>query len=263
MRKPAPAVAPIPGKRRPAPLRDGADVMANTALIDAELNQVAWGNYETNLQFLDMVSLGPAPLRILEIGCGKGAILSRLNAAGHRCNGIDIDRDAVRECCAVHPELSVEFGSGDSIPFPPASFDVVLSFDVLEHIRDSGRHIAEVKRVLTPGGRYLLQTPNKWTNIPFETLRHVRKMHLGPVAAYRSAIEDHCALHNYWQLRRRLESSGFELTFFDVPVVNDYFRQKMRNYLGLLGPALLAVLNPDKFPMYLRTNFYARAELRH
>jgi SAM-dependent methyltransferase len=238
-------------------------LMANMDLIDAELKQVAWGNYETNLKFLDMVSLGPPPLRILEIGCGKGAILSRMNAAGHRCKGIDIDPDIVRQCCAAHPELSVEVGSGDSIPFPPASFDVVLSFDVLEHIRDSERHIAEVKRVLTPGGWYLLQTPNKWTNIPFEILRHMKKLHLGPVAAHRSATEDHCALHNYWQLRRRMENNGFELTFFDVPVVNDYFKQKMRIYVGPLAPALLAFLNPDKFPMYLRTNFYARAVLRH
>jgi 2-polyprenyl-3-methyl-5-hydroxy-6-metoxy-1,4-benzoquinol methylase len=238
------------------------DVLANTELIEVERKQVAWGNYETNLQFLEMVGLGPAPLRILEIGCGKGAILSHLHSAGHRCNGIDIDRDSVHECRAAHPQLSVECGSGDAIPFPPASFDVVLSFDVLEHIRDSDRHIAEVKRVLAPGGRYLLQTPNKWTNIPFEILRHAKKMHLGPVAAYRSAMEDHCALHNYWQLRRRLERHGFETTFFDVPVVNDYFKQKMRNYVGPLGPALLAVLNPDKLPIYLRTNFYARAVLR-
>jgi 2-polyprenyl-3-methyl-5-hydroxy-6-metoxy-1,4-benzoquinol methylase len=237
--------------------------LANTELINAERKQVAWGNFETNLLFLEMVSLGPVPLRILEIGCGKGAILSHLHAAGHQCHGIDIDRDAVSECRAAHPQLSVEVGSGDAIPFAPASFDVVLSFDVLEHIRDSDRHVAEVKRVLTPGGRYLLQTPNKWTNIPFEILRHVKKMHLGPIAAYRSATEDHCALHNYWQLRRRLESNGFETTFFDVPVVNDYFKQKMRNYVGPLGPALLTVINPDKFPIYLRTNFYARALLRH
>jgi SAM-dependent methyltransferase len=234
-----------------------------TELFRLEMSQVAWGNYETNLHFLDMVDLGSAPLRILEIGCGKGAILGRLHAAGHDCHGIDVDPDAVRECCAARPHLAVEVGSGDDIPFPPASFDVVLSFDVLEHIRDSPRHVAEVRRVLTPGGRYLLQTPNKWTNIPFETLRHMRKLRLGPIAAYRSATEDHCALHNYWQLRRRLESKGFEMTFFDVPVVNDYFKQKMRNYIGPLGPALLTVLNPDKFPLYLRTNFYARAVLRH
>jgi SAM-dependent methyltransferase len=237
--------------------------MVNTALVEAEWNQVAWGNYETNLHFLELVGLPPPPLRILEIGCGKGAILSHLHSAGFQCTGIDIDPDALKDCRIEHPELSVELSSGDAIPFPAASFDVVLSFDVLEHIRDTDRHLAEVKRVLAPKGQYLLQTPNKWTNIPFEILRHVKKMHLSPVAAYKEATREHCALHNYWQLRLRLQRNAFEPSFIDVPVVNEYFETKMRNYLGALGPALLTVLNPDKFPMFLRTNFYARAVLRH
>jgi len=49
---------------------------------------------------------------------------------------------------AAYPQLSIELGSGDAIPFGDSSFDVVLSFDVLEHIRDSDRHVAEVRRVL-------------------------------------------------------------------------------------------------------------------
>jgi len=236
--------------------------MVNKALVEAEWKQVAWGNYETNLHFLDLVSIPPPPLRILEIGCGKGAILNHLHLAGYQCTGIDTDPDALRDCRAAHPQLSVELGSGDAIPFGDASFDVVLSFDVFEHIRDSDKHAAEVKRVLTKTGQYLLQTPNKWTNIPFEILRHMKKMQLSPTAAYREATREHCALHNYWQLRQRLQHNGFEPSFVDVPVVNDYFKTKIRTYLGPAGPAMLAVLNPDKFPMYLRTNFYVRAVAR-
>jgi SAM-dependent methyltransferase len=188
--------------------------------------------------------------------------LNHLHLAGYQCTGIDTDPDALRDCRAAHPQLSVELGSGDAIPFGDASFDVVLSFDVFEHIRDSDKHAAEVKRVLTKTGQYLLQTPNKWTNIPFEILRHMKKMQLSPTAAYREATREHCALHNYWQLRQRLQHNGFEPSFVDVPVVNDYFKTKIRTYLGPAGPAMLAVLNPDKFPMYLRTNFYVRAVAR-
>jgi hypothetical protein len=88
-------------------------------------------------------------------------------------------------------------------------------------------------------------------------------MYFGPLAAYRAVMREHCALHNYWQLRGRLRRNGFEISFLDVPVVNDYFKNKMRNYLGRLGPVLLTTINPDKFPMFLRTNFYVRAVLRH
>ena len=237
--------------------------MTNAALVEAEWKQVAWGNYETNLHFLRLVQLPPPPLRILEIGCGKGAILENLRVAGYQCHGIDIDPDALSECRETHPNISVGLGSGESLPFEGNRFDVVLSFDVFEHIRDSDRHIAEVRRVLDVRGQYLLQTPNKWTNIPFEVLRHMKKLHLSPVAAYYEVTREHCALHNYWELRKRFERNGFELSFFGVPVVNDYFKSKMRNYLGFLGPAFLVVLNPDKFPMCLRTNFYARASRKH
>jgi hypothetical protein len=66
-------------------------------------------------------------------------------------------------------------------------------------------------------------------------------------------------LHSYRELKARFSRNGFELTFVDVPVVNEYFKTKMRTYMGKLGPALLTVMNPDRFPMFMRTNFYARA----
>jgi SAM-dependent methyltransferase len=233
--------------------------MGDAALIDAEWNQAAWGNYEANLRFLRLAGLPQAPQRILEIGCGKGAILAHLQALGHRCTGIDIDPRALAQCHAEHPELTIGLASGDALPFEDGSFDLVVSLDVFEHIKDSDRHIAEVRRVLKGGGRYLLQTPNKLTNIPFEILRHSRKLRIGPVAAYREVISDHCALHSLWQLRRRFRQHGFELSIFDIPVVDDYFRAKMRRYLGVCGGVLLAIINPDDLPAWLRTNFYACA----
>jgi SAM-dependent methyltransferase len=236
--------------------------MENAPLIAKEWNQVAWGNFETNLEFLRRVGFGAGHLTVLEIGCGKGALLSRLQAMGHRVWGIDTDLEAIAFCKANYPEIGACVGLGEKLPFGDHVFDTVLSFDVFEHIADSDQHLREVRRVLKPAGAYLLQTPNKWTNIPFEVLRHHRKLGISLVASYHSLLEDHCALHSYWELRRRFERHGFKLTFVSVPVVNDYFRAKMREYLGALGPALLGVLNPDRFPLFMRTNFYARGVLR-
>jgi SAM-dependent methyltransferase len=231
-------------------------------LIETELNQVAWGNLESNLEFLRRADVAGAPAKILEIGCGRGAMLDHLRGAGHAVTGIDIDAAALSQCQESYPGLSVFVASGDALPFADGSFDIVLSFDVFEHIKDSDRHLAQVRRVLKPGGRYVLQTPNKWTNIPFELLRQWKKYHSGPIESYRAVVEDHCALHNYWQLRRRFARNGFDTSFVDVPVVTEYFKSKMRNYLGAVGPLLIAVLNPDHFPRPLRTNFYLVASLR-
>src|SRR6202035_2316904 len=128
-------------------------------LVNTEWNRVAWGNFDSNLEFLRRAGLTAALTRVLEIGCGKGAILGELKKAGHEVTGIDIDAAALAYCRAPHADLAVSVASGDSLPFSDHSFDAVLSFDVFEHIRDSDRHLKEVRRVLRPGGCYFLQTP--------------------------------------------------------------------------------------------------------
>src|SRR5262249_52626695 len=132
-----------------------------------------------------------------------------------------------------------------------ATFDVVMSFDVFEHIPDSDAHLAEVKRVLKPGGVYVLQTPNKWTNSVFETIRW---------RSFTRWKADHCALHSYGQLDARLRKNNFAPQFFDVPVVTPFFREKVRRYVGPVGLLALALMNPDRWPLRFRTNFYVKAE---
>ena len=230
-------------------------------LIQREWNNVAWGNLAANLYFLRCAKITPGA-KILEIGCGKGALLNHMQLAGFAVHGVDIDREALSSCQAQHPGASVCLASGDALPFASGAFDAVLSFDVFEHIKDSDLHLAEVRRILKPGGRYLLQTPNKWTNIPFELIRQWKKFHTGPIASYREIVKDHCALHSYWELQRRFVRNGFDIAFFDVPVVNDFFKEKLRTYLGATGPWLVGLLNPDHLPRPLRTNFFAVASLR-
>ena len=140
--------------------------------------------------------------------------------------------------------------SGVQLPFPDAAFDLVLSFDVFEHIRDSDAHLREVSRVLRPSSRYLVQTPSKWPNTVFETIRW---------KSFTRWRDDHCALHTPEELRRRLEAHGFSVRFFDVPVVNDFFGRKVRRHLGWPGVVLLTLANPDRLPVKWRTNLYVQA----
>jgi len=242
----------------------GSKMLApDSSLADQEWLAPVWGNYQSNLRFLQQVQFFDCRAAVLEIGCGKGLLLKRLWDMGYSVCGIDIDPAPIAECHASLPMIDVRVASGDAIPFEARSFDVVLSFDVFEHIRDSDRHLQEVARVLKPGGRYLLQTPNKWTNLPFELLRCWRKYGVGPFGSYRKITKEHCALHNYWQLRRRFARHGFHVTFVDVPVVNDYFITKLRTYLGAAAGPMLSMFNPDRFPQQLRTNFYLHAQRTH
>jgi SAM-dependent methyltransferase len=161
-----------------------------------------------------------------------------------------VSADRIAEAQRLHGDVPVEKVDGVRLPFPDGSFDLAISFDVFEHIRDTDGHLREVRRVLVPGGRYLLQTPNKWTNTIFETIRW---------RSLTSWRPDHCALHSHRQLRRALDRHGFDVRFRDVPVVTAFFLRKIRHYLGAPGLLLVKIVNPDRMPPPLRTNFFVEA----
>lgn len=212
-----------------------------------------FGNLDANLRFLDDSGLLTPGVRVLEIGTGRGSLLHELRERGLEAVGVESSSDRIAEAHARFGALPVTCVTGVSLPFPDASFDVVLSFDVFEHIPDSDAHLVEVRRVLKPQGWYLLQTPNKWSNTVFETIRW---------KSFTRWRADHCSLHTAGQLEGRLERMGFDAAFADVAVVTPFFRAKVKRHLGAAGGLLLALGNPDRLPLRWRTNLYVRARKR-
>lgn len=212
-----------------------------------------FGNAEANLRFLEATGALTPGTETLEIGTGAGGMLHTLLGRGLRARGVEINSALIEESRRWFGDLPVQAVTGVELPFPDATFDLVLSFDVFEHIRNSDAHLREVVRVLRPGGRYLVQTPSKWPNVVFETIRW---------KSFTRWRDDHCALHTPGQLRRRFEAHGFVTRFFDVPVVNDFFRDKVRQHVGWSGGLILAVANPDRWPVTWRTNLYVEATKR-
>jgi SAM-dependent methyltransferase len=212
-----------------------------------------FGNFEVNISFLKQASTVDRKAEILEIGSGKGSLVNYLLERGYRIKGIEIDDEKMAHGKRLYGQLPVSKMSGDAIGFRDRTFDMVLSFDVLEHIPDVDKHLQEVRRVLKPNGWYLLQTPNKWTNAVFETIRwkSFSKWKLYP---------HHCSLHSYWQLKQRFKDNGFEIEIHNMPVVTDFFKSKIETSLGSAGLLLIRVINPDKLPLPLKTNFYVKAQ---
>jgi SAM-dependent methyltransferase len=209
-----------------------------------------FGNFAANLSFVDRTGVVSPGMRVLEIGTGTGAMLRALAERGARVEGVELREDLIDEARRWYGELPIRRVTGTALPFPEGSFDAVVSFDVFEHIPDTDAHLTEVRRVLRPGGAYLIQTPNKWANVLFETIRW---------RSFTRFREDHCSLHTLPQLTRRLARHGFLVTAYDVPVVNEFFRSKVKQYVGRIGVIALAVLNPDRLPLRFRTNLYVCA----
>jgi SAM-dependent methyltransferase len=100
----------------------------------------------------------PEGVRILDAGCGTGNNLLHLSRFG-RTVGVDLSDDALRFCRTRG--VAAAKASLLSLPFPDASFDCVTSFDVLYHrwITDDRAAVAELARVLRPGGVLLVRVP--------------------------------------------------------------------------------------------------------
>lgn len=96
--------------------------------------------------------------RVLEVGCGAGEMLHSLRAKGWRAEGIDFDPRAV--AAARSSGLDVRLGDLKDAPYPAASFDAVVMRHVIEHVPDPVQLLRECHRLLAPGGRLVVVTPN-------------------------------------------------------------------------------------------------------
>jgi SAM-dependent methyltransferase len=103
--------------------------------------------------------------QVFENGCGLGMYLSRLAKDARQAVGLDIELDRIQEARRLAPQ--VVCGTGEHLPFPANSFDLILSHEVLEHVQDDVKAVREIVRALRPGGRLVLFVPNR--GYPFET----------------------------------------------------------------------------------------------
>jgi ubiquinone/menaquinone biosynthesis C-methylase UbiE len=119
-------------------------------------------------QLTSKVSLSPG-LRILDVGCGFGGFVKLCRDKGYEAFGTDIDKDKLRIASMLYPNLPAEwlkFGNAREIPFESETFDLVTLFFVLEHIQCLDDMVAEIYRVLKPGGKAYIICPNYC--VPYE-----------------------------------------------------------------------------------------------
>jgi SAM-dependent methyltransferase len=96
--------------------------------------------------------------RLLDIGCGNGSFLSEANRLGWSATGIEIDPRAVR--AGRTAGLDIREGGLPDTRLPGEHFDAVTLSHVIEHVHDPLAALAEVGRLLKPGGQVSLATPN-------------------------------------------------------------------------------------------------------
>lgn len=167
---------------------------------------------------------------VLDVGCGRGEILRHAAQLGADAYGIDyapvavnLSRHVIDPLDGVAPgRTAVYLADAKQLPFPTASFDRVLMFDVVEHLHpwELDEALAEIRRVLKPDGRFIVHTaPNIWYDrYAYPVVRVVRTL-MGRGANYPKnpreflvSVNEHVHVNeqSMWSLRRTLRAAGFE-----------------------------------------------------
>ncbi len=103
---------------------------------------------------------------VLEAGFGEGYGADLLAGVARRVIGVDYDESAVAHVRARYPRVEARQANLAALPLPDSSVDVVVNFQVIEHLWDQSQFVAECRRVLRPGGVLLMSTPNRITFTP-------------------------------------------------------------------------------------------------
>ena len=159
-------------------------------------------------------------MNILEIGSGRGEFLKEFKANGMFCKGIDIDRNAKTYLDDI--DVTILDVTKDKFPFPDDYFDMIFHKSVIEHMYSPENMMCETLRILKPGGKVIILTP-EWSS----------QMHV--------FYEDitHCRPYNMTSMRELFEMIGFQTETVEI------FRQLPSvwyNHFALLIARLLTLL---------------------
>ena len=151
-------------------------------------------------------------MHLLEVGCGRGHLLRVIQDAGARASGVDLNPQAIAQGEA--DDMAV--ASATHLPFPDAHFDGLVSVHAIEHLPDLDTALAEMVRVVRPGGRIVLIYPAEpiqgiWA-VPTAVI-----LHRNPF----KARQVHCQKLTPKRLRTRLA---------DLPVTVRYERFRWRGW---------------------------------
>lgn len=166
----------------------------------------------------------------LDYGCADGGYTAALLAAGARSvAGVDVLADRIEAAQTRHRDIPFYMSDGDRLQFPGGSFDGVLMNEVFEHVADEQQALAEVRRVLRPGGHLVLISPNR--GFPFEghTVIIGRWKSRRPTALVpwlpKLLTDQWVTARNYWpaELRHKISAAKFNIveSGFIMPVFEE------------------------------------------
>lgn len=153
-----------------------------------------------DIHFQERTAALPRPRAFLDVGCATGMLIESMKKEGWDVSGVDVCRESA-EFGREHRGVSIFAGTLEEAALPAGTFAAVHFSHLIEHVPDPRGFLAEVRRVLRPGGYAIITTPNV---DGFQARLFGRR--------WRSAIADHLVLFSKKTLCRLINEAGFTIT---------------------------------------------------
>jgi SAM-dependent methyltransferase len=147
----------------PSAASAGLTLTGERTIPDLDIENYWFRRHEVVYQRLAPQCAGRA---VLEAGCGEGYGANLIADVAARVIAVDYDETAVAHVRGRYPRVQVTRANLADLPLPDASVDVVVNFQVIEHLWDQGQFVRECRRVLRPSGLLMVSTPNRITFSP-------------------------------------------------------------------------------------------------
>jgi len=186
---------------------------------------------------------------VLDYGCGTGYGSKDIAADAHRIDAVDVSPEAI-EFAQTHyqaPNLCLSvIAANKPLPFQDEIFDVVLSFQVIEHVKDDDFYISEAKRVLKPNGTLILITPDRKNRL-FSWQQPWNRWHIREYSekSLQKLVSKHFNVTQKLCMHATSEVAGLELTRYErtkwltlpftLPFYPYFLRKKLLGILAMLN----------------------------
>lgn len=184
---------------------------------------------------------------ILDIGCGNGLITGYLANYGNTVSAVDVvdQRDL-----SFYNNYNFLLITDERLPFPDASFDMVISNHVIEHVDNHDQHVQEIQRVLKPGGICYFATPNRY--FPYEVHYKVFFLHWLPQKLFVKSLKAigkysyPVKLLGYWGLTSKFKPyfDAVEYTHKIIKNPAKFAFEKLPVWFSKLYSPLLNIISP-------------------
>ncbi|MEP7354656.1 MAG: methyltransferase domain-containing protein [Acidobacteriota bacterium] len=189
------------------PAAQNANEFTGERVIPGQVDDDLWAEHIARYAFAARFAAGR---RVLDLGCGTGYGTAELARTARAATGVDVAASAVAYASEHYPGAHFLAMSATQLTLPDKSFDLVTSFELIEHLEDWQTMLAEANRVLDPQGLLIVSTPNKlyYAEARGESGPNPFHAHEFEYEEYRAALAS-VFPHVRILLQDRMESFGF------------------------------------------------------